>query len=256
MIVPHENNNQCILQEKREYLWKVSKLPKNLCPMLLICITIYGSAARVSLRSLTYCSYQIMLECWNEDQDDRPSFSELREKFCSLILAGKEGFYIDLQFDETKPYYVIKDEEEDKLPRLRAGSTSSKCSTASIKKSKDKKVEGTHSRKPYVGGSGCRQREMKGLAQHPLEEGDELLADQPMSRSIPMQEEELGISIAMLGADQPHHEGFQRCTTNPYVDNPRQMPSLEGRERDMVHAEVHAERSLDGPMEEILPVSD
>ncbi len=187
-----------------------------------------------------------MLECWNEDQEDRPSFSDLREKFGTLILAGNEGLYIDLQVDEMKPYYVIKDEEEEKRPRLRAGSTSSKGSTASIEKSKEKKVERMPSKNPYVEGPGRQQQESTGPAQqHPVEEGDEVHADQPMSRSVPQQGEGLGISIAMLGADQPRHEGVERRTTNPYVDNPSRMPHPEGGERDTIHAEVHAEMSLD-----------
>ena len=88
-----------------------------------------------------------MLECWKEDIEDRPTFAELREKFEALILAGKEGLYIDLKVDETKPYYVIKDEEEEeKHLRLRAASSSSESSTESTEKVKQETVEPTTSR--------------------------------------------------------------------------------------------------------------
>ncbi len=68
-----------------------------------------------------------MLECWNENSEDRPMFIELK------------GFYIDLQVDEMKPYYVIKDEEEKKRPRLRTASD-----TVAMKKIKLEKEKVGH----------------------------------------------------------------------------------------------------------------
>jgi len=41
--------------------------------------------------------YEIMLECWNEDPQDRPTFSQLRTKFGSLILAGKDDLTLTLK---------------------------------------------------------------------------------------------------------------------------------------------------------------
>ena len=76
--------------------------------------------------------YEIMLECWNEDPHDRPNFSDLRAKFGALLLVGKEDQYIALEVDEMKPYYTVKEVEEDEQ-RERSGSGSSEDS---IKKSK------------------------------------------------------------------------------------------------------------------------
>ncbi len=170
-----------------------------------------------------------MLECWNEDFEDRPTFAELREKFGTLILAGKEGLYIDLQVDEMKPYYVIKDEEEEKRPRLRAVSDTEAMEKIKSEKGKDA-VERVASRNPYVEGPGRRPQESEPIS---LEDDDE----QPLARSAPRTDERLGISIAMLASEQSsQHEALERRTTNPYVDNPGRVAIAEETEV-MVHAE-------------------
>ena len=46
-----------------------------------------------------------MLECWQEDAGKRPTFSQLRGRFDSMLLAEKKDTYIDLQMDASKPYY-------------------------------------------------------------------------------------------------------------------------------------------------------
>lgn len=56
----------------------------------------------VSLCSLRYA---IMLECWQEESGKRPTFSNLRARFDSMLLAEKKETYIDLQIDASKPYY-------------------------------------------------------------------------------------------------------------------------------------------------------
>ena len=43
--------------------------------------------------------------CWNEQSQERPSFSELRSKFDAMLLADKKDEYIDLHFDQSKFYY-------------------------------------------------------------------------------------------------------------------------------------------------------
>ena len=52
-------------------------------------------------------SYDIMLECWHETPGKRPSFTQLRAKFDSLLGAQQGNAYIDLQTDECKDYYNI-----------------------------------------------------------------------------------------------------------------------------------------------------
>jgi serine/threonine protein kinase len=49
--------------------------------------------------------YAIMLECWQEDPGKRPTFTGLRARFDSMLLAEKKDTYIDLQIDASKPYY-------------------------------------------------------------------------------------------------------------------------------------------------------
>ena len=46
-----------------------------------------------------------MLECWEEDPTKRPTFSQLRARFDTMLLAEKKDTYIDLQIDASKPYY-------------------------------------------------------------------------------------------------------------------------------------------------------
>ena len=52
-------------------------------------------------------SYDIMLMCWNEEPQGRPTFTELRAKFDTMLLAEKKNPYIDLRIDNDKPYYRL-----------------------------------------------------------------------------------------------------------------------------------------------------
>ena len=48
-----------------------------------------------------------MLMCWNEQVQERPSFSDLRSKFDAMLLADKKDEYIDLHnIDQSKLYYI------------------------------------------------------------------------------------------------------------------------------------------------------
>ena len=58
-------------------------------------------------------SYDIMLECWMEHPQDRPTFSQLRNKFSRLLLSASGSNYIILEVDESKIYYTIEEEEEE-----------------------------------------------------------------------------------------------------------------------------------------------
>ena len=48
-----------------------------------------------------------MLMCWNEQPLKRPTFTELRSRFDSMLLADKNGDYIDLRIDQSKLYYQL-----------------------------------------------------------------------------------------------------------------------------------------------------
>ena len=57
------------------------------------------------------CRYDIMLKCWQEDPSKRPTFSQLRAQFDSMLLEEKKETYIDLQIDASKPYYKVEASE-------------------------------------------------------------------------------------------------------------------------------------------------
>ena len=167
-----------------------------------------------------------MLDCWNEHPEDRPTFNELREKFSTLLLAGKEGLYIDLQVDEMKPYYVIKEDEEEQFKRRRADSASSEESTTSIERivPRDREsVSCQSSTNPYVDEpGGTKQEETETLAHFFEEQEEHLYINQPVSRPSEGGEHltGLGMSTTMLASDQPHHDAMDQRTSNPYVDAP------------------------------------
>ncbi len=65
-----------------------------------------------------FFSYDIILECWSSNPNDRPTFTALRAKFDNLITAQKDhNPYIDLEIDCHKPYYnpllIATDDEEE-----------------------------------------------------------------------------------------------------------------------------------------------
>ncbi|KAJ7371966.1 hypothetical protein OS493_021392 [Desmophyllum pertusum] len=56
--------------------------------------------------------YSMMLDCWRQDRDERPSFQELVEKLEQLMLQEVE--YIDFdKVDESKDYYHVPETEEN-----------------------------------------------------------------------------------------------------------------------------------------------
>ena len=78
------------------------------------------------------CRYDLMLQCWQEEPMDRPSFSQLRSSFSAMLQAGSADEYIDLQVNEEAPYYQIKDDDQ----RKRSDSTSFNGSISSTDKQK------------------------------------------------------------------------------------------------------------------------
>ena len=89
-----------------------------------------------------------------EHPQDRPTFSQLRSKFSSLLLATTNDPYMVLEVDEDKTYYTMGEEEEEKFNKERRESLSSVDSETGIKKEKNKKIEkpkwATQNSNPYV----------------------------------------------------------------------------------------------------------
>ena len=89
-----------------------------------------------------------MLECWQEHPGDRPTFSQLRTKFSTLLLANVDDPYMVLEVDDAKAYYNITEEESSEQRE----SVSSNDSDSSIKKKKGppKKPVWAKPSNPYV----------------------------------------------------------------------------------------------------------
>ena len=70
------------------------------------------SAMQVNVESsLVYfhfaLSYSLMLDCWKQVQDERPSFQELFERLEQLMLQEVE--YLDFnKIDQSKDYYQVE----------------------------------------------------------------------------------------------------------------------------------------------------
>lgn len=80
-----------------------------------------------------------MLECWQEHPQDRPTFSQLREKFSNLLLATTGDAYMELEVDNSKIYYTAADDEDSGRER-RDSESSVDSDDSTIKKPKKKKV--------------------------------------------------------------------------------------------------------------------
>lgn len=89
-----------------------------------------------------------MLECWQEHPGDRPTFSELRTKFSTLLLANVDDPYMVLEVDDAKAYYNVAEEESSEQRE----SASSNDSDSSLKKKKGppKKPVWAKPSNPYV----------------------------------------------------------------------------------------------------------
>ena len=64
---------------------------------------------------LYFClSYSLILDCWKQDQDERPSFQEMVGRLEELM--HQEAEYFDFnQMDESKDYYQVQDSEAEDL---------------------------------------------------------------------------------------------------------------------------------------------
>ena len=159
-----------------------------------------------------------MLECWNEDSQDRPSFTKLRSKCGTLLQAESADSYIELQIDEQKPYYQVKEEDGGR----RRGSVSSSSSEESIDKEKGKGKEKLKRKNtnPYVAGPG---RQGNGdayfdmLAPATSERPQQLGI--PISQLVPQTNQQPPVQ-ASPAVEPMSHGVLERRTTNPYVEEP------------------------------------
>ena len=53
-------------------------------------------------------SYSLMLDCWRQDRDERPSFQELFERLEQLMIQEVDYFDFD-KVDESKDYYQVQE---------------------------------------------------------------------------------------------------------------------------------------------------
>ena len=58
--------------------------------------------------SFSHVSYSLMMECWKQNPDERPSFQELVERLEQLMLQDVEYFDFN-KVDETKDYYNVRE---------------------------------------------------------------------------------------------------------------------------------------------------
>ncbi|CAH1792009.1 unnamed protein product, partial [Owenia fusiformis] len=49
--------------------------------------------------------YDIMMQCWEENPEDRPTFADLKESLDELMAANSNVDYTDFSLDENKDYY-------------------------------------------------------------------------------------------------------------------------------------------------------
>ena len=164
-----------------------------------------------------------MLQCWQEDPDDRPPFSQLRSNFSAMLQAGSADEYIDLQVNEEAPYYQIKDEEREERSAS-ISSTDSNGSISSLDKAKSKarqKVKRVRTN-PYVPTPEQRQAngdtymDMAGGEERPQQLGI------PISQLLPSSQHENTEHQATPVDESAAHDqpSVERRMTNPYVTEP------------------------------------
>lgn len=223
--------------------------------------------------------YEIMLECWQEDPHERPSFGDLRTKFGSLLLAGKDDMYIDLRVDDQKAYYNADDEERAQLERRDSVvSSGSEDSYRGKEKDKDEEEE-KKATNPYVKTPSVRKPVPP--ARSAISEGlvangsvatdDGAYVDQGSSRQVPPRPEGIplsslseqdsqqdrptpletpsivvGVPISSMASQTSTEEGSQneRRSTNPYIDDPGTKQPLRRSQTNPVDGISAQKRAL------------
>ena len=167
-----------------------------------------------------------MLQCWQEDPPDRPSFSQLRSQFSAMLQAGSAEEYIDLQINEEAPYYQMTDEDR----RERSDSASSESSEGSIdslnkeKIPKEKKKVKRKRTNPYVSTPQQQQQSQQEGGEEgyiPMESAGSAL-DRPVQLGIPISQ----LMPANDNQPTPVNEvetPLENRRTNPYVSEPSEV---------------------------------
>ena len=58
------------------------------------------------------CSYEIMESCWEQDPEDRPTFSDIHQTLCTLIEAENSDNYISMVGMDLCPMEHVQMENE------------------------------------------------------------------------------------------------------------------------------------------------
>ena len=155
-----------------------------------------------------------MLECWQEHASDRPTFSQLRNKFSSLLLANVDDPYMVLEVDDAKAYYNVSEEESSEQRE----SVSSNDSDASLKKKgPPKKPVWAKPSNPYV--------ETPALSKDvaiTVEEETPQESNAGVAASTPQQQNGHGLGVPVTGTD----------AFDPYIKM-RSSPSNAGEPTDV-----------------------
>ena len=224
----------------------------------------------------SFFRYEIMLECWQEHANDRPTFSQLRNKFSTLLLANADDPYMVLEVDDEKAYYNVT-EEESSEQRESTGSNDSDDSLK--KKGPPKKPVWAKPSNPYVetpaiskdvainveeetpqetdGGVATTPQQNGGGLGVPTTTGDgfdpyirmrsspagtaeqSTAVDQlpPMSMSLPA-EHSMGLSLSVLGEEKPVHQPVRSTRSNPYVEAPGSEQLLEVEDSNGIESKL------------------
>ena len=166
-------------------------------------------------------SYDVMLECWHENPHDRPTFSALRTKFGTLLQAGSADAYIELQIDEQKPYYQVKEEETGG----RRGSISSTSSEESIDKQKGKEKEKVKKiTNPYMMRPAQENSDASFNTLGPAQDTPQLHGT-PVSQLVPQASQQM--PVAASPPDEANaHGALELHATNFYVEEPSEVVTL------------------------------
>ena len=166
-------------------------------------------------------SYDLMLECWHENPHDRPPFSALRTKFGTLLQAGSADAYIELQIDEQKPYYQVKEEETGG----RRGSVSSTSSEESIDKEKGKEKEKVKKiANPYMMRPAQENSDASFNTLGPAEDTPQLHGT-PVSQLVPQAPQQMPVAVSPPD-EANSHGALELHATNYYVEEPSEVATL------------------------------